>query len=141
MKVLKANDGFLWADVTHIAESLWRSQEFELYAIYDDQSEHLIYKESEFEEAMRDKCIIAIELCPIQEIKTLNQIDAEREEKLHRETMKYPFSEGDDYWTIYEGEVTYSCWDSVSEELHDLNPNKIYFSTEKLAIDYLKQLN
>ena len=50
MQVLQANDGFLWADVTHIAESLWRSQEFELYAIYDDQSEHLLYRESEFEE-------------------------------------------------------------------------------------------
>ena len=72
MQVLQANDGFLWADVTHIAESLWRSQEFELYAIYDDQSEHLLYKESEFEEAMKDKCIIAIELCPIEEIKPLN---------------------------------------------------------------------
>ena len=23
MKVLKANDGFLWADVTPVAESLW----------------------------------------------------------------------------------------------------------------------
>jgi hypothetical protein len=72
MQVLQANDGFLWADVTHIAESLWRSQEFELYAIYEDQSEHLLYRESEFEGAMRDKCIIAIELCPIEEIKLLN---------------------------------------------------------------------
>ena len=43
-----------------------------VYAIYDDQSEHLLYKESEFEEAMKDKCIIAIELCPIEEIKLLN---------------------------------------------------------------------
>jgi hypothetical protein len=68
MKVLQANDGFLWADVTSIAESLWRSQDFELYAIYDDQSEHLLYKESEFEDAMRDKCIIAIELCFLNEI-------------------------------------------------------------------------
>jgi hypothetical protein len=68
MRVLKGYDGFLWADVTSIAESLWRSQEFELYAIYDDQSEHLLYKESEFEEAMKDKCIIAIELCFLNEI-------------------------------------------------------------------------
>ena len=72
MQVLQANDGFLWADVTHIAESLWRSQEFEMYAIYEDQSEHFLFRESEFEGAMRDKCIIAIELCPIEEIKTLN---------------------------------------------------------------------
>ena len=57
----------------------------------------------------------------------------------YKNEIKYPFSEGDDYWTIYQGEVTWSCWDSVSEELHDLNPNKIYFATEKLANDYLKQ--
>jgi len=73
MKVYQAYDGFLWADVTEMAENLWRSQDFELYAIYEDQSEHLIYKESEFEEAMRNKCIIAIELCPIEEIEPLNK--------------------------------------------------------------------
>jgi len=71
MQVLQANDGFLWADVTHIAESLWRSQEFELYAIYDDQSEHLINTEIDFEDAISEKCIIAIELCFINEIKPL----------------------------------------------------------------------
>ena len=53
--------------------------------------------------------------------------------------IKYPFNEGDDYWTIDNGEVTWSCWDFVSEELHD--SNKIYFATEKLANNYLKQLN
>ena len=72
MKVLQANDGFLWADVTDIARSLWLSQDFEMYVIYDDQSEQLLFRESEFEGAMRDKCIIAIELCPIEEIKPLN---------------------------------------------------------------------
>jgi hypothetical protein len=39
MQVLQTKDGFLWADVTSIAESLWLRQDFELYAIYDDQSE------------------------------------------------------------------------------------------------------
>lgn len=68
MKVYQANDGFLWADVTPIARSLWQSQDFELYAIHNDQSEHLIYTESEFEEAIKESCIIAIELCPIEEI-------------------------------------------------------------------------
>ena len=47
MKVLKANDGFLWADVTNIAESLWYKGEWDLYAIYDDGSEHLIEDEQD----------------------------------------------------------------------------------------------
>jgi hypothetical protein len=72
MQVLQTKDGFLWADVTSIAESLWRSQEFELYAIYDDQSEHLIETQNDFDESIRLKDIIVIELCPIQEIKQLN---------------------------------------------------------------------
>ena len=66
--------------------------------------------------------------------------DDEREDKKHRELMKYPFNEGDDYWTIDNAGVTWSCWDSVSEELHDLNPNKIYFNTELEAQNYLTQL-
>jgi len=72
MKVLQANDGFLWADVTPIAESLWQSQDFELYAIYNDESEHLINTENDFKDAINEKCIIAIELCFINEIKPIN---------------------------------------------------------------------
>jgi hypothetical protein len=72
MQVLQANDGFLWADVTHIAESLWYNGEWDLYAIYDDGSEHLIESEREFESILKEKTTIAIELCPIEEIKPLN---------------------------------------------------------------------
>jgi hypothetical protein len=72
MKVLQANDGFLWADVTSIAESLWLRQDFELYAIYNDQSEHLIETQNDFDESIRLKDIIVIELCHIEEIKPLN---------------------------------------------------------------------
>jgi hypothetical protein len=72
MQVLQTKDGFLWADVTSIAESLWLRQDFELYAIYDDQSEHLIETQNDFDESIRLKDIIVIELCPIQEIKQLN---------------------------------------------------------------------
>jgi hypothetical protein len=68
MKVLKANDGFLWADVTSIAESLWLRQDFELYAIYNDQSEHLIETQNDFDESIRLKDIIGIELCHLNEI-------------------------------------------------------------------------
>lgn len=68
MKVLKANDGFLWADVTPIAESLWYTGNFDLYAVYDDGSEHLIESEQELELLVKEKTTIAIELCPIEEI-------------------------------------------------------------------------
>jgi hypothetical protein len=68
MKVLKTNDDFLWLDITEIARSLWLAQDFELYAIYNDQSDHLINTESEFESAINDKCIIAIGLDYIDQI-------------------------------------------------------------------------
>lgn len=54
--------------------------------------------------------------------------------------IKYPFSEGDDYWTIEDGVVTWSCWDYVSEELFDMNPSKKYFTSEESANDYLKSI-
>jgi hypothetical protein len=68
MKVLKANDGFLWADVTPIAESLWYNGNLDLFAIYDDGSEHLIESEQELDLLVKEKTIIAIELCLIEEI-------------------------------------------------------------------------
>jgi hypothetical protein len=49
---------------------------------------------------------------------------------------KYPFKEGDDYWTIDNGEVIWSCWDYVSEQLHDLNEQNLYFATYELAKEY-----
>ena len=72
MKVYKTWDSFLWADVSHIAEILWQSQDFELYAICDDQSEYLINTQNELEEAKNNNCIIAIELCFLGDIINLN---------------------------------------------------------------------
>jgi hypothetical protein len=46
---------------------------------------------------------------------------------------QYPFNEGFDYWTIENNKVIWSSWDDVSEELHDANPNKVYFKTEEEA--------
>lgn len=68
MKVLKANDGFLWADVTPVAESLWYTGDWDLYAIYDDGSEHLLENEDDLIFYIKQKNIIVIELCPIEEI-------------------------------------------------------------------------
>jgi hypothetical protein len=72
MQVLQANDGFLWGDVTPIAESLWYNGEWDLYAIYNDGSEHLIESEQELDSIVKEKTTIAIELCNIAEIKQLN---------------------------------------------------------------------
>ena len=68
MKVLKGYDGFLWADVTPIAESLWYNGNLELFAIYDDGSEHLIESERELNLLLKEKTTIAIELCLTNDI-------------------------------------------------------------------------
>ena len=47
----------------------------------------------------------------------------------------YPFKEGDEYWTIEDGAVMWSCWDDISEEM--FNPYKIYFTSESDANEYL----
>jgi len=60
------------------------------------------------------------------------------EDKNERNGVVYPFNEGNDYWTIEDGEVIWSCWDDVSEEMHDNNPNKEYFMTKESAINHLK---
>jgi hypothetical protein len=59
--------------------------------------------------------------------------------KNKRNSVVYPFEEGNDYWTIEDGEIIWSCWDYVSEEIHDKNPNKKYFITKESAINHLKQ--
>lgn len=72
MNVLQTNDNFLWLDVTHMAIDLWHSKNFELYAIYDDQSDHLINSTNELKEAVLNKYTIAIALDYINNIKQLN---------------------------------------------------------------------
>ena len=59
--------------------------------------------------------------------------------KNRTDDVVYPFKEGDDYWTIEDGEIIWSCWDYVSEEIHDKNPNKEYFITKESAINHLKK--
>ena len=62
----------------------------------------------------------------------------EKEEESRR--SRYPFEEGDDYWTIEDGRVVWSCWDWVSEQMHDENPNqnKFGYVEEKY---YLRLIN
>ena len=50
---------------------------------------------------------------------------------------KYPYSEGDDYYTINNSDIIWSCWDDVSEELH--TKDKIYFDSIQDAKQYMVQ--
>lgn len=47
--------------------------------------------------------------------------------------IKYPYSDGDTYFTIEGGEVVESTWDQVSQELHDSNIQ--YYSTQEEALE------
>ena len=49
-------------------------------------------------------------------------------ELLEEKETDYPFAEGDTYYTLEGDEWIESCWDDVSEEIHDANPNKEYYS-------------
>lgn len=59
-------------------------------------------------------------------------------EFIKQHNKQYPFQEGDDYWTIEKGRVVWSCWDDISEQIHDENPNKVYYKSQREAV---KQLN
>ena len=53
--------------------------------------------------------------------------------------IEYPFNEGDDYWTIENGKIVWSCWDDQSEELYREGYTSEYFKTESQARDFLMQ--
>ena len=56
-----------------------------------------------------------------------------------REQIAYPFEAGDTYYTIEDGKVVESCWDSISEELYRNNPSKKLFEKESVALMYMVQ--
>ena len=39
----------------------------------------------------------------------------------------YPFTDGDTYFTLDGDEFIESTWDCTSEEIHDANPDKVYY--------------
>jgi hypothetical protein len=68
-------------------------------------------------------------------------LDNQEERNLYAEgnnKPSYPFSEGNDYYTIENCEVVWSCWDDESENLH--TPDKKYFATEQEADKFLDDL-
>ena len=49
-------------------------------------------------------------------------------------TKKYPFKEGDTYYTVENGLLVCSCWDDTSEELYDADPEKVYYCVNKSGL-------
>lgn len=57
------------------------------------------------------------------------------------EVQDYPFEEGDDYYTIEPNKnILFSCWDQESRDIHDENPNRIYFKTFEEASAFVDSL-
>lgn len=50
--------------------------------------------------------------------------------------MKYPFTEGERYFTIEDNTIVESVWDEQSEELY--SNNKTYFKTQLEAFYYYR---
>lgn len=66
------------------------------------------------------------------------KVDSIKEEAEIYETEKqYPFNEGDDYWVIEDNKPILSTWDCISEQMHDDNPNRIYYQSEEDAHEAL----
>ena len=60
------------------------------------------------------------------------KITAKLKDTINRFTSKYPFIDGDMYFTYEDGEWIESTWDSVSEEIHDENPNQTYYKVTEI---------
>jgi len=64
-----------------------------------------------------------------------------------KQNKEYPFNEGDDYWVVVtntdkkELEIVWSCWDYISEQIHDEDPDRLLFATEQEATEYINQYN
>jgi hypothetical protein len=53
----------------------------------------------------------------------------------------YPFEEGDTYYTTDDKGVIMSCWDWISEELYDANPERMYFNSFEEALSHFNKTN
>ncbi len=52
-------------------------------------------------------------------------------EKLKKQ---FPFNEGDDYYTLEQNDIIWSCWDDQSEEFH--TDESLYFTSVAEAKAY-----
>lgn len=54
--------------------------------------------------------------------------------------QRYPFREGDTYYTIEDGRIVKSVWDDQSIEDYNANPNQTYFKNEESVIKRWKEI-
>lgn len=64
MKITK--DNFVWKNVTTKAHEIYKSNLFELYAVYPNESETLIRNQCEINKAIKKGAIICIEVGKIK---------------------------------------------------------------------------
>jgi len=65
----------------------------------------------------------------------------EKYNELEKNFNKYPFLEGDCYWTIEARyDIVESTWDFCSEEMHDERPHQVYYASESDAIRARKKI-
>ncbi len=48
--------------------------------------------------------------------------------------LRYPFKEGDTYYTVENGLLVCSCWDDTSKDLYDADPEKVYYCVNKSGL-------
>jgi hypothetical protein len=51
------------------------------------------------------------------------------------DTLSYPFEDGDTFYTIENGLVIESVWDEQAEEMHDDNPDCVYYNCHVDAVN------
>lgn len=79
-----------------------------------------------------------IEFLSIGQCNVEDMSHAYGEDELKEINSDYPFNEGEDYYTIEDNQVIWSCWDDQSEELYDENPTREYFQTVREAVKFLQ---
>jgi len=62
----------------------------------------------------------------------------DNEDKASGWDNRFPFEDGDDYYVVENNDIIWSCWDDMSEEIHDAYPNKVYYKSVGEAVVYLK---
>lgn len=64
-----------------------------------------------------------------------------QQQQQQQQPKQYPFNRDDDYWVIEDGEIWIKHWNSISERIHDENPDKIYYKSEQDAHEALLNIS
>ena len=112
--------------------------EFLFYNLTQTQTKHPLYQ-IEYDIAWQDLPYYYDKFCS----STYNNEDISEYDAIINyltDYKPYPFKEGEDYYTIEDTLVVWSCWDNESELMHDTDPNKKYFRTKEAIAIHIQQL-